>query len=163
MKVVTLLFLRDTKQERVLLAQKKRGFGVGKLNGTGGKVQEGESIEAAAVREAQEEINVSIPENALTRAGKILFYFDEHPDWDLECHVFITDAWEGEPMETEEMAPEWCTISQIPFERMWVDDQYWLHRALLGEYIDATFNFGADGEYIIRSHINGVGVSYVSE
>jgi len=35
---------------RVLLGMKKRGFGAGKWNGFGGKVQTGETIEAAARR-----------------------------------------------------------------------------------------------------------------
>jgi 8-oxo-dGTP pyrophosphatase MutT (NUDIX family) len=36
---------------------KKRGFGEGRWNGVGGKVEPGESIEAALIREAKEEVN----------------------------------------------------------------------------------------------------------
>lgn len=35
---------------RILLGMKKRGFGAGRWNGFGGKVQEGETIEAGARR-----------------------------------------------------------------------------------------------------------------
>ena len=41
-KVLTLVYIRD--EENILLGMKKRGFGVGKWNGFGGKVQPGETI-----------------------------------------------------------------------------------------------------------------------
>lgn len=47
------------KDDQVLLALKKRGFGEGKWNGVGGKVKDGETIEQTAIRETQEEIGVT--------------------------------------------------------------------------------------------------------
>ena len=47
-KLLTLVLV--VQPGRVLLGMKKRGFGVGKWNGFGGKVQPGESIEEAARR-----------------------------------------------------------------------------------------------------------------
>ena len=41
-KVLTLVYIRD--DENILLGLKKRGFGTGKWNGFGGKVQAGETI-----------------------------------------------------------------------------------------------------------------------
>ena len=41
-KVLTLVYIRD--DENILLGLKKRGFGTGKWNGFGGKVQPGETI-----------------------------------------------------------------------------------------------------------------------
>ena len=32
-------------------------------------------------------------------------------------------------------------IEEIPFERMWEDDSYWLRQALAGEQFDARFLF----------------------
>ena len=49
-KLLTLLFVLRPDARQVLLGYKKRGFAVGRWNGFGGKVQEDESIEAAAVR-----------------------------------------------------------------------------------------------------------------
>ena len=50
----TLLLLR--KDNEILLAKKKRGFGEGKYNGVGGKLEDGETPEEAMIRETEEEI-----------------------------------------------------------------------------------------------------------
>ena len=42
----------------VLLGMKKRGFGVGKWNGFGGKVENGETVFDGAMRELQEECSI---------------------------------------------------------------------------------------------------------
>ena len=41
-KVMTLVYIRN--EDKVLLGMKKRGFGKGKWNGFGGKVEHGENI-----------------------------------------------------------------------------------------------------------------------
>ena len=41
-KVLTLVYIRD--EENILLGLKKRGFGTGKWNGFGGKVEPSETI-----------------------------------------------------------------------------------------------------------------------
>jgi NADH pyrophosphatase NudC (nudix superfamily) len=53
----TLLFLQ--KDDQILLAMKKRGFGSDRYNGVGGKLEPGETIEQALIRECQEEIEVT--------------------------------------------------------------------------------------------------------
>jgi ADP-ribose pyrophosphatase YjhB (NUDIX family) len=78
MKQTTLCFL--LKDDNVLLAMKKRGFGVGKWNGIGGKVAEGEAVAAAAVREIKEEISVvALPED-LELVGTLDFDFTDNHD-----------------------------------------------------------------------------------
>lgn len=47
-KVLTLVL--PTKPDHILLGYKKRGFGMNKWNGFGGKVEENESIREAALR-----------------------------------------------------------------------------------------------------------------
>jgi 8-oxo-dGTP pyrophosphatase MutT (NUDIX family) len=155
MRQTTLCFLRD--KDRLLLAMKKRGFGEGKWNGVGGKVEPGESLEAAAVREAAEEIAVEIQEGKLQKAGKIRFYFDEKPDWDQECSIFFADEWVGEPQESDEMRPVWYALEDIPFDTMWIDDPIWLPRVLAGQTIEADFYFTNGGKEIIRYSVNELG------
>ena len=56
-KIYTLFIIQ--KNNQVLLGMKKRGFGVGKWNGFGGKVMKNESIINAAERELKEECNIT--------------------------------------------------------------------------------------------------------
>jgi mutator protein MutT len=108
---------------------KKRGHGVDKWNGAGGKLEAGETPLQAAVRETEEEVSVT-PLN-LELIGEI--HFIDLPDVDHYCHIFVTTEWEGEPVETEEMRPQWFTLENIPYDSMWPDDKLWLPILLAGK------------------------------
>jgi 8-oxo-dGTP pyrophosphatase MutT (NUDIX family) len=141
------------KEDKILLAIKKRGFGVGRWNGTGGKVKDGEDILNAALRETKEEIGVEIknPE----KFGLFHFKFPHKPEWDQDVHLFVSDSWIGEPQETEEMKPQWFNFSEIPYDKMWSDDILWLPRVLKGEKLEADFVF-AEGDKIAKHTIKSL-------
>ncbi len=144
MKLSTLCFcLRD---DEVLLAMKKRGFGAGKWNGYGGKVAEDETPRVAAIRELQEESGLVVDAAALEQVAIVRFYFDRNPVF--ECHIFLTRVWKGEPQETEEMRPQWFPIAQLPFAEMWVADAKWVPLILAGKKLEAEVNFNADGSEV---------------
>src|ERR1043165_611084 len=44
---------------KILLIRKKRGLGAGKFNGPGGRIEDGETPLASAIRETEEEIGVT--------------------------------------------------------------------------------------------------------
>ena len=119
---------------------KKRGFGMGRWNGTGGKVEAGEEIIDAAKRETKEEIGVDIinPE----KFGVFHFSFPHKPEFDQDVHLFVAKKWDGEPTESEEMLPKWFSFNEIPYDKMWDDDKHWLGRVLKGEKLEADFVFG---------------------
>jgi len=147
MKEATLCFIVEGDPvRRVLLGMKKRGFGAGKYNGFGGKVNRGESIREAAVREVKEETSVRIDPDSLRPAGTVTFFFPAEPDFDHHVHLFLAPKWEGEPQESEEMAPAWFEVDRIPHERMWGDDAHWLPLVLSGRRIRARFTFAPDNE-----------------
>lgn len=123
---------------KVLLGYKKRGFGKGRWNGFGGKVEKGESIEEAAKREVQEEVRITV-EN-LEKVGVIEFTFRGNPDI-LEVHIFRVQHFEGNPGETEEMKPQWFHVEKIPFQTMWSDDSYWFPLFLEGKKFRGKFLF----------------------
>ena len=99
MKDATLCFLLEGEGEerRILLGMKKRGFGVNKWNGFGGKIHEGETVEEAACRELFEEAGVIVPKEELTKMGEIYFYFPHEEKWDQIVHVFFARKWNGQP------------------------------------------------------------------
>ena len=84
MKTVLTLTL-ITKDNQILLGLKKRGFGMGKLNGFGGKVEAGESVKEAAIRELFEES--SLEAKSLDAMAVIDFSWQAKQQ-DLEVHVF---------------------------------------------------------------------------
>lgn len=152
----TLCFIiRDGSSPHVLLGKKKRGFGLGKLNGIGGKLESGELPEDGIIREVEEEVGLAIPKRALHEAGQITFRFPFKKAFDHFVHVFVATDWEGEPIETEEMLPHWFPVNEIPFERMWQDDVYWLPIVLKGKRIVADFTFGEDNETVTDWLIRG--------
>ena len=107
-----------------MLAMKKRGFGAGKWNGLGGKVELDETVEEAAAREVREESGVVVG-NLVKRAEIDVLWRDE-PDKDQRLHVFFSDIWTGEPAESEEMAPKWFEDTVLPHDEMWPSDREWL-------------------------------------
>jgi 8-oxo-dGTP diphosphatase len=125
--LATLMFIVDEATEKVLLIRKKRGLGAGKINGPGGKIDPGETSEACAIRETQEELGVT----ALNpmKHGELWFQFVD--GLSLHVDVFRATHWDGSPIETDEAVPLWTALSELPFEEMWADDRYWLTEVLV--------------------------------
>jgi len=152
----TVCFLVDEgAPTRILLAEKKRGFGKGKLNGPGGKLREGETPEEGIVREVHEEVGISLAESGLRHAGCLTFRFPYEPAYDHRVHVFLASQWEGAAAESEEMRPEWFSVHDLPFARMWQDDAYWLPLVLNGKIVNGTFEFGEDNESVVSWRLSG--------
>ena len=128
-------------EDEILLAMKKRGFGVGKYNGFGGKVNPGETIEEAVVRELEEESGLCAKVEDVQKVAELDFYFPYKPEGDQTVHVYLVRKYSGVPHETDEMAFEWFTRDTIPYDRMWDDDKYWLPLVLAGKKVEATFIF----------------------
>jgi 8-oxo-dGTP diphosphatase len=134
----TLMFI--VKDGQILLIEKKRGLGAGKINGPGGKIDPGETPLQAVIRETQEELMIT-PHDP-RKIGELRFVMSMCPD--ILCHVYRADDFTGTPTETDEAVPVWTAVGEIPFQRMWEDDRHWL--PLLLE--DKTFigNFIFEGE-----------------
>ena len=139
----TLLFIFQGDQ--VLLMVKKRGLGAGKINAPGGKMDPGESAMQCAIRETEEEL--CIRASGVEPAGVLRFQFID--GLAIHCEVFRASGFDGVPTETDEGKPFWCAVDDIPYDRMWQDDQYWLPLMLAGRRFAGDFIF--DGE-IMRDH-----------
>ena len=137
---------------KILLGFKKRGFGVGRWNGFGGKVKVDESIEQSAVREVKEETGVVLKN--LEKRGIITFEFADDPEV-IEVHFFSSSDFSGQPTESEEMKPQWFDVSEIPYQSMWPDDQYWLPMFLAGKNFKGSFYF-SDKNNILNHYLEEV-------
>ena len=127
-------------RQEILLIHKKRGLGAGKVNGPGGRLEQGETPLAAAVRETQEEVGVTPV--GLREVGVLKFQFCD--GYSLLCTVFSASGMIGELCETEEALPFWSPLVSIPYDEMWADDELWLPYLLAGEHFDGRFVFDGD-------------------
>ena len=94
MRQSTLIFVFNPKNQ-ILLAMKKRGFGKGKWNGAGGKVEVGETIVSGASRELYEETRIEIAPDQLEARGVLHFHFDGNPEWDQDVSIFVSHGYIG--------------------------------------------------------------------
>ena len=140
------------KHPHVLLGMKKRGFGMGKWNGFGGKVQPEETIELAAIREVKEEANIDI--DIMEKVGVINFNWENNPET-LEVHLFRAENFSGQPVESEEMMPQWYHVDEIPFNDMWPDDAHWMPLLFAGKKFQGKFLFDNKNN-IIQHELNEV-------
>lgn len=145
----TLCYLiRGNPPSEILLGLKKAGLGEGKYGGFGGKIEAGETIALAAVRELQEETGIKVCEKDLQYMGHLTFLFPAKPEWSQVVHAFLATRWDGSPVESTEMIPAWFAIDDIPLEQMWQDVYHWLPRVLAGERVRASFTFKDDNETV---------------
>lgn len=143
----TLLLLR--KDNEILLAKKKRGFGEGKYNGVGGKLEKDETPEEAMIRETEEEIMVT--PTKYEKMGVIEFLeYVKGERANVKFHLYVATEWDGIPMESEEMIPKWFSIDALPYDQMFPDDTYWLPYILEGKKVNAFFDF--DEAWNLLSH-----------
>src|SRR3989338_8219057 len=105
-KPLTLVFIQKQEEKKLLLGMKKRGFGINKFNGFGGKVEAQDlSIKHAAERELLEECGIEATN--LIKRGLIIFEFDPRVEASvLEVHVYSSDDYRWEITESDEMKPE---------------------------------------------------------
>jgi len=145
MKEATLCFVVEgDPPARVLLGFKKGGFGEGKYDGFGGKIEAGESPLLAAIRELEEESGLrALPEH-VQYVAHLVFVFPAKPEWSQIVHAFVARQWTGTPTETVEMIPTWFDLQDIPYARMWDDSAYWVARVLSGGRLRARIVFRPD-------------------
>jgi 8-oxo-dGTP diphosphatase len=75
-------------------------------------------------------------------AGELRFQFRD--GYSLHCTVYRASGWEGQLIETAEAKPFWVRTDQIPYDRMWADDEQWMPRLLSGEKFRGWFEFDGD-------------------
>ena len=149
-KQCSLVFVIDETGRRVLLGYKKRGFGEGKWNGFGGKLEGDEAMVECASRELREESGYSVSNENMIPRGRLNFIMrsdgmvDKHTGAiSSKIHVFVYSCHlsdtTGRATESEEMRPQWWSYDDVPLKEMWADDQYWLPHLLAGYDVVGEF------------------------
>ncbi|KAJ7057802.1 NUDIX hydrolase domain-like protein [Mycena amicta] len=139
--------------DKILLGFKKRGLGINKFNGFGGKVEPQESTREAALRELKEESGITAP---LELAGTLLFVV-RGQKW-AHIDIFRADEYSGTVTESEEMRPEWFDKTRIPYDSMWDTDRYWLPLLLSNKHFAVRADFEQENteKYVLRRWWVGV-------
>ena len=159
MQPATLCYLLKPDEEQVFLIRKKRGLGEGNYLGPGGKVEDGETPRECVVREVEEEIGVT-PRDP-EKVGEFEFVFgvpesdalggssercSDGEESEMFVHVFRAEEFAGEPEESPEADPGWFDFDDVPYDRMWEDDRYWMPHLFDGETFAGEFVFDSEGE-----------------
>lgn len=112
MKHYTLAFLFSVDLEKVLLVRKKSPeWQRGKLNGVGGKFEEGENGLQCIAREVFEETGVQILPEAFIAMGEM-----GNDEWRVEIFSAVVDADLDFNKGVEEVV--WCEVGALPKEAL---------------------------------------------
>ena len=103
LKVAThVFFLRNNGTEILVLKRKGTGFADGMWSVPAGRLDEGESLTAAALREAEEEVGLRVSQDDLS--NPLIMHFRDARGERIFA-FFVAKQWEGEPENRE---PEKC-------------------------------------------------------
>ncbi|MDE1846393.1 MAG: 8-oxo-dGTP diphosphatase [Candidatus Micrarchaeota archaeon] len=137
--------------DELLLIKANRGVSKGKWNGVGGKLENGESAEACAIRETFEETGLVVKN--LLHHGKINFFMDGKSELTYIVHLFSSRDYSGAQKSTDEGELAWFKQAEIPYTLMWEDDIYWLSLLLAGKRLECDFYYDRENERVIRYSI----------
>ena len=141
LKLATLCYIKDGSQTLMLHRVKKENdMHVGKWNGLGGKVEQGESPEACAIREIHEESGLIVRDPLLK--GFITFpQFDGKNDWYVFVYRF--DNFEGELIDSPEGNLEWISDKRMREIPLWDGDRIFMEWLDKKGIFSAVFNYKA--------------------
>ena len=152
MEITLLLMIKDGK---ILLGEKKKGFGKGKLNGPGGKIEPGETPEQGMIRETREEVGIT--PKKYKEMGTVEFVeWYKGEEQNVIFYLYVATEYEGKLKESDELKPYWFDLDNIPCDKMFEDDSYWMPIVLEGNKIQAFFEYDKEWK-MVRHEVKIVG------
>ena len=152
MEITLLLMIKDGK---ILLGEKKKGFGKGKLNGPGGKIEPGETPEQGMIRETREEVGIT--PKKYKEMGTVEFVeWYKGEEQNVIFYLYVATEYEGKLKESDELKPYWFDLDNIPYDKMFEDDSYWMPIVLEGNKIQAFFEYDKEWK-MVRHEVKIVG------
>lgn len=124
--------------QEVLLARKTAKIGIGLYNGIGGGVENGETIDQAAVRETQEEVDIVVEPAHLERCALIYChnYNKRGESFVCKLYVYTAASFSGEPKVQSDSGLRdlaWFAVTRLPLGEMMFGDREWARRVLSGQ------------------------------
>ena len=96
---------------RILLAQRPEGKSMAGLwEFPGGKVEEGETPEAAVIRELHEELGITVPPSCL---APFVFASHEYEKFHLLMPLFLCRKWHGQVTPKENQQLTWVRANKL--------------------------------------------------
>lgn len=139
------------KGDKVLLKEATRGISKGKWNGPGGKMDKGETPVQGIIRETLEETGLRIRKPFYH--GKLYFHMNGKRAVTIVGYLFSARKFVGRPRPSEEGPLRWFKIRDIPLEKMWDDDRYWINLLLAGRKFDAHCYYDKGNKRVTESVI----------
>jgi 8-oxo-dGTP diphosphatase len=141
----TVCFVR--RDGKLLLQERAAGrIWAGRLNGPGGKIDAGETAEAAVVREVAEETGLRL--DAPVPHGVLDLIFGASEDR-LRVFIFLCATFSGRARGGHEGRLRWYGERNLPFARLWPDMRYWLPAVLDGGSVTGHCVFDATGDRLL--------------
>ena len=130
-------------------------------------MESGETMRECAARELFEEAGIRVAADAITPRGKLKFTMladgmvdkaTGHVSSILHVYLFsaLCSQTDVTPTESDEMLPKWWLMDEVPLEKMWPDDRYWLPKILGGEDVEGEFVL-SDKNTILEHEVRTVG------
>jgi 8-oxo-dGTP diphosphatase len=124
MKLATLCYIKHEGKTLMLHRVKKENdMHMGKWNGLGGKLEEGETPEECVIREVKEESGLII-KNPRLRGVLTFPKFSKNEDW--YAFVFTVSEFEGELIDSREGILKWVEDSDVLSLNLWEGDKVFL-------------------------------------
>jgi len=122
-------------ENKVLVTKYKKGNRIGFYDTPGGKIEEGETAEQAAIRETKEETGLDV-KNLKYKGNMIV----EYPNRIFDFDIFVGSDYEGQLQEFEENTAEWIDIQELLQKEKILSNLMILDNFLIKSLIDDTYN-----------------------